>query len=74
MMCDAICFYKILNLSRWKEGPLSDTRVTDRMSNAKMVLNLSVVCEAEVELTTKTLGHLEKASATTNNNHFYHWS
>ena len=59
-MCDAIGFHKISKFSRLKEGLLSDTRVTDRVSNAKMVLILSVVCEAEVELTTKTLGHLEK--------------
>ena len=74
MMCNAIGFYKISKFSRWKEGLLSDTRVTDGVSNAKMVLNLSVVCEAEMELTTKTLGHLKKALATTYNNHFYHWS
>ena len=44
---------------------MSDTRVT---GNAKIVLSLSIVGEAEVELTTNTSGHFEKALTVTSSN------
>ena len=34
--------------------------------------NLSMVCEADVELTTNTSGHLDNALMATNNNHLPH--
>ena len=39
-----------------KGGPLSDTRVTGKPCVASTVCNLSIVCDADVELATKTSG------------------
>jgi len=59
-----------------KGGLLSDTNVTGSPCVANTVPNLSMVCWADVEFTTKTSGHLENASIATNNNHLPHcaWS
>ena len=54
-------------------GPLSDTTVTGRPCVAKMVLSLSIFCEVEVEFTTKTSGHFEKASIATSITHLFHY-
>ena len=53
-----------------KGGPLSDTRVTGKPCVASTVCNLSIVCDADVELATKTSGHFDNASTITNKESF----
>jgi len=64
------------NSDEVKGGPLSDTSVTGNPWVASTVRNLSIVCGADVEVTTKPSGHLENASIATNTRHFLHcaWS
>ena len=45
-----------------KGGPLSDTRVTGKPCVASTVCNLLILCDADVELATKTSGHFDNAS------------
>ena len=69
-MCNTIIFHKSTKLGRSKWWVIvCYTSVSGRPRVANIVHNLSMVCEADVELTTNTFGHLENASIATNDNY-----